>query len=188
MKKTFLILTISLSLISFSKVFAEEVPTIVISAGKTPQSLSTVGTNVTVISGDTIRNSSENFLGNIIDGSTSSTNLFQMGGDKFIIRAVQYGTDTPSARNFRTTSGSLLFLAQFLLPEVAQHIIGIVRTFRVAPVSHFFRSGPSISASWPNSKGSAIALRRARVATLRAAARPQKIVRYLPCTCTKSVF
>jgi len=53
----------------------------VISAGKTPQSLSTVGTNVTVISGDTIRNSNENFLGNIIDGSTSSTNMFQMGGD-----------------------------------------------------------------------------------------------------------
>ena len=52
-----------------------------ISAGKTPQSLSTVGTNVTVISGDTIRNSNENFLGNIIDGSTSGTNLFQQGGD-----------------------------------------------------------------------------------------------------------
>ena len=81
MKKTFLILTISLTLISFSKIFAKDIPTIVIAAGKTPQSLSTVGTNVTVISGDTIRNSSENFLGNIIDGSTSSTNLFQMGGD-----------------------------------------------------------------------------------------------------------
>jgi len=81
MKKTLLILTISLTLISFSKIFAENTPTIVISAGKTLQSLSTVGTNVTVISGETIRNSNENFLGNIIDGSTSSTNLFQMGGD-----------------------------------------------------------------------------------------------------------
>jgi len=81
MKKTFIILTISLTLISFSKIFAENTPTVVISAGKTPQSLSTVGTNVTVISGDTIRNSSEKFLGNIIDGSTSGTNIFQMGGD-----------------------------------------------------------------------------------------------------------
>ena len=81
MKKTFIILTISLTLISFSKIFAENTPTVVISAGKTPQSLSTVGTNVTVISGETIRNSSEKFLGNIIDGSTSSTNIFQMGGD-----------------------------------------------------------------------------------------------------------
>jgi vitamin B12 transporter len=81
MKKTFLILTISLTLFSFSKILAKDIPTIVIAAGKTPQSLSTVGTNVTVISGDTIRNSNENFLGNIIDGSSSSTNLFQMGGD-----------------------------------------------------------------------------------------------------------
>ena len=81
MKKTFFIFLTSLTLISFNKTFAEKIPTIVISAGKTPQSLSTVGTNVTVISGDTIRKSPEFFLGNIIDGSTSSTNTFQLGGD-----------------------------------------------------------------------------------------------------------
>jgi vitamin B12 transporter len=81
MNKIFIFFLIFLTLISFNKIFAKDIPTIVISAGKTPQSLSTVGTNVTVISGDTIRNSSENFLGNIIDGSTSGTNLFQMGGD-----------------------------------------------------------------------------------------------------------
>ena len=61
MKKTFVILSISLTLFSFNKIVAENTPTIVISAGKTPQSLSTVGTNVTVISGDTIRKASENF-------------------------------------------------------------------------------------------------------------------------------
>ncbi|MBL6857152.1 MAG: TonB-dependent receptor [Pelagibacteraceae bacterium] len=81
MKKTFFIFLTSLTLISFNKTFAEKIPTIVISAGKTPQSLSTVGTNVTVISGDAIRKSPEFFLGNIIDGSTSSTNTFQLGGD-----------------------------------------------------------------------------------------------------------
>jgi vitamin B12 transporter len=81
MKNIYIILIISFTLSFFNRLAAEEVPTIVISAGKTPQSLSTVGTNVTVISGDTIRNSSEHFLGNIIDGSTSSTNIFQMGGD-----------------------------------------------------------------------------------------------------------
>ena len=63
-----------------SKLFADSVPVIVISAGKSPQSLSTVGTNVTVISGETIRNSSESFLGNIIDGKSTSINMFQSGG------------------------------------------------------------------------------------------------------------
>ena len=78
----FIILILLISNISlFKYLSSEEIPTIVISAGKTPQSLSTVGTNVTVISGDTIRNSNENFLGNIIEGSTSGTNLFQQGGD-----------------------------------------------------------------------------------------------------------
>ena len=81
MNKIFLIITIFLTLISTNRLTAEETKTIVISAGKTPQSLSTVGTNVTVISGETIRNSNEIFLGNIIDGSTSGTNLFQQGGD-----------------------------------------------------------------------------------------------------------
>ena len=81
MKFFYLTLIISLTLISFNKLVSADIPTIVISAGKTPQSLSTVGTNVTVISGETIRNSNEIFLGNIIDGSTSGTNLFQQGGD-----------------------------------------------------------------------------------------------------------
>ena len=53
MKNIYLILVIFLTLISFNKLVSADIPTIVISAGKTPQSLSTVGTNVTVISGDT---------------------------------------------------------------------------------------------------------------------------------------
>ena len=81
MKNIFLISVIFLTLVSFNKLVSADVPTIVISAGKTPQSLSTVGTNVTVISGDTIRNSSSSFLGDIIDSSTSGTNFFQSGGE-----------------------------------------------------------------------------------------------------------
>ena len=81
MKNIYLILVISFVLISFNKLVSADVPTIVISAGKTPQSLSTVGSNVTVISGETIRNSSSNFLGDIIESSTTSTNFFQMGGE-----------------------------------------------------------------------------------------------------------
>ena len=55
---------LSLIIIFFSnKAFSEDVPVIVIAPGKTPQSLSTVGSTVTVIDGETIRNSNEIFLG-----------------------------------------------------------------------------------------------------------------------------
>ena len=80
MRSFIVILKLSFLFIS-SAVLAKDIPVIVISPGKTIQSTSTVGTNVTVISGETIRNSNEKFLGNIIDGSTSGTNLFQQGGD-----------------------------------------------------------------------------------------------------------
>ena len=64
----------------FNKAFSKDLPVIVISPGKTPQSLSTVGSTVTVIDGETIRNSNENFLGAIIDQKSGSTNTFQDGG------------------------------------------------------------------------------------------------------------
>ena len=45
-----------------SSVFSKEVPVIVISAGKTVQSYSSVGSQVTVINSETIENSPETFL------------------------------------------------------------------------------------------------------------------------------
>jgi vitamin B12 transporter len=80
MRSFIIILKLSFLLIS-SAVLAKDMPVVVISPGKAIQSTSTVGTNVTVIDGETIKNSNENFLGNIIDGNTSSTNMFQQGGD-----------------------------------------------------------------------------------------------------------
>ena len=71
---------IIIMLLFFNKAFSKDVPVIVISPGKTPQSLSTVGSTVTVIDGETIRNSNENFLGAIIDQESGSTNAFQDGG------------------------------------------------------------------------------------------------------------
>ena len=48
-----------LCIILFSKsVFSKEIPIIVISAGKTPQSYSSVGSQVTIIDSETIENSS----------------------------------------------------------------------------------------------------------------------------------
>jgi vitamin B12 transporter len=63
-----------------SKLFADSVPVIVISPGKTTQSLGTIGTSVTVIDEKTINDSSENFLGNILNDNASSLNIFQSGG------------------------------------------------------------------------------------------------------------
>lgn len=81
MLKKIKILTILITiLLFFNKTFADEIPVIVISPGKSPQSLSTVGSAVTVIDGETIRNSNESFLGAIIDKQSGSTNSFQDGG------------------------------------------------------------------------------------------------------------
>ena len=63
-----------------AKVVANEVPIIVISPGKTPQSLSTVGSTVDVITNGEIEENSYYSIANIIDDNSTSTNLFQMGG------------------------------------------------------------------------------------------------------------
>ena len=79
MLKKIVKLTIIL-IFSFKHVFAQDIPVIVISPGKTVQSLSTVGSSVDVITSDTINNSQNFSLANIIDDNSTSTNLFQMGG------------------------------------------------------------------------------------------------------------
>ena len=63
-----------------NSLFAQDIPVIVISPGKTVQSLGTVGSTVEVFTSDTINNSSHFSLANIIDDNSTSTNLFQMGG------------------------------------------------------------------------------------------------------------
>lgn len=75
-----LIRIITFLVLIFSSVKADEIPIIVVSPGKTMQSLSTVGSTVEVITENEIENSPHFSLGNIIDDNSSSTNLFQMGG------------------------------------------------------------------------------------------------------------
>ena len=53
---------------------------IVITAGKTPQSKSTVGSDVEVIDNKTLRNSNEFFIGDILDNNLNGMNYFQSGG------------------------------------------------------------------------------------------------------------
>ena len=81
LKKISIILSIlSISSLSFSLLNSEETPVIVISPGKTIQSLSTVGSTVEVIDGETINNSTEFTIAEIIDGASIGSNFFQMGG------------------------------------------------------------------------------------------------------------
>jgi len=82
-KKKIIILTVILLLKIFSitsNLKAEETPIIIISAGKTTQSINTVGSSVEVVTSDLINNSSYYSLANIIDDNSNSTNLFQAGG------------------------------------------------------------------------------------------------------------
>ena len=63
-----------------SKIYAKEIPVIVISASKSIQSTSTVGSDIQVIDSDTLEKSEHNFLGDIISDNISGTNYFQSGG------------------------------------------------------------------------------------------------------------
>ena len=74
-------LSIFLYFVFFSNfVFSKEIPVIVITASKKPQSLSTVGTSVTVLDEKFFNNTSEYFLGDAISTTSTSANFFQSGG------------------------------------------------------------------------------------------------------------
>ena len=64
----------------FNQAFAADIPVIVISPSKTAQSVSTVGTSVTVLDENFFKNSNELFLGDVLKGNSNSVNFFQNGG------------------------------------------------------------------------------------------------------------
>ena len=81
MLKMILKVIVYLSFFVFSNsVFSKEIPVIVISAGKNPQSYSAVGSQVTVIDSETIENSSDSFLVDLLGNETQGLNIFQSGG------------------------------------------------------------------------------------------------------------
>ena len=59
----------------FTELYSKEIPLIVISAGKTPQSYSTVGSQVIVIDSTTIKNSSESFLTDLLNNEVIASFL-----------------------------------------------------------------------------------------------------------------
>ena len=73
----FLLLFVSFNL---SKIYAKEIPVIVISAGKSIQSKSIVGSDVSVINKNTISTSGESFVGDILSENLMGMNYFQSGG------------------------------------------------------------------------------------------------------------
>ena len=62
------------------KLYAQEIPIIVISAGKSVQSYSSVGSQVTIIDSEIIKNSPEAFLTDLLEGQSQGLNIFQLGG------------------------------------------------------------------------------------------------------------
>ena len=80
MLKKLKLLSLSLILILFvNKVYAE-IPIIVIAPSKKPQSVSTVGTSVTVYTEEDIENSSESFLHSILNYGSPGISAYQSGG------------------------------------------------------------------------------------------------------------
>ena len=75
------IITVTFLIFSFCKVsYTKEIPVIVIAPNKKPQSLSTVGTSVTILDEEYLNKSNEYFLGDVLSSNTTSINFFQSGG------------------------------------------------------------------------------------------------------------
>ena len=75
-----IIVSILILVLSLNKLFAEDIPIIVISAGKTYQSKSIVGSDVVVVDSEAISESNEFFLGDVLSENLSGMNYFQTGG------------------------------------------------------------------------------------------------------------
>ena len=67
-------------LINLQNLYAKDIPILVISPSKTPQSSSTVGTSVTVLNEKDLDNSNKSFLGDTLNASVTGLNFFQTGG------------------------------------------------------------------------------------------------------------
>lgn len=76
----FIILILTFVFFKFSKIQANEIPIIVISANKSPQSKSVVGSDIALINENTLSNSSNNFVGDILSENLIGMNYFQSGG------------------------------------------------------------------------------------------------------------
>ena len=79
-KKMLITLLIFIYSLVFTKILAEEIPIIVIAPSKKAQSISTVGTSVTILDEAFFENTNEFFLGDVLSSNSTSSNFFQNGG------------------------------------------------------------------------------------------------------------
>ncbi len=63
-----------------TSIFSKEIPIIVISAGKSAQSYSSIGSQVTIIDSENIKNSSDTFLTDLLNNEVQGMNIFSLGG------------------------------------------------------------------------------------------------------------
>ena len=71
---------LTFTIIYFNSLIAKDIPILVISPGKSLQSKSTVGSDVEVIDNKKISESSQYFVGDILDNNLNGINYFQSGG------------------------------------------------------------------------------------------------------------
>ena len=84
-------------LLNFTNLLAKDIPVIVISPGKTLQSKGIVGSDVEVVDRNTISNSSQLFIGDVLDNNLNGLNYFQQGGISVLVTRVVNGTFSNAA-------------------------------------------------------------------------------------------
>jgi len=78
--KLFFISLIAFMLLLNKQLLSQDIPIIVIAPSKKAQSVSTVGSSVSVFDENYIENTNDFFLGDVLDNGTPSYNFFQSGG------------------------------------------------------------------------------------------------------------
>ena len=100
---------------------ALDIPTIVIAPNKSPQSYSTVGSSITSVDSETIENSNNFFLGEVLHENLPGMNYFRSGG---------YGT-VPGIQLRGLPKGILLFTLTELKCQIHLQVI-IVFIFQIS--------------------------------------------------------
>ena len=80
MFKVYLILILFFKVLTSSLSFAKDIPIIVITPSKTNQSYSSVGTSVTSIDSEAIKENGKFFLGDVLNNNSTGMNYFRSGG------------------------------------------------------------------------------------------------------------
>ena len=98
---------------------AENIPIIVISPGKSPQSKSIVGSDINVINENEISNSNEFFIGDVINQFSPGMSMFQSGG---------YGTVTGIQMRGLPGRYSTIYINFFsLFLQTQGHVLSLLR-------------------------------------------------------------